>query len=310
MFIKKNMIKAESKCIPFNLIKKLYISYVKTYEYTPNEDSSRIPEFMKVRAILEFYDKKIKYFFQILSSDDNEAKISFLIEKPENSSDYKLISKSINSAIKIEKSESNIKVIIFFFEDYVIDFYNVVVPYNPSNDPTEKGLKVIVQRKIGGEINNQIMTNLNVLNNNKNIKIPAIYILGQTLIDSSDIGNIIFTVIDKYYYKDFINDEFIDNNIICKIELIPIVKIKKTVFEKCCPKICSVFLDTKNKNNSTLYNKVKNIYNTKKIIVIFPIFYKNILLYSMLRYILCRILYGYFDIKFLLRKKIRILYMI
>jgi hypothetical protein len=39
-----------------------------------------------------------------------------------------------------------------------------------------------------------------------------------------------------------------------------------------------------------------------KIGVPFTVFYPNVFLYAMLKYILCRLIYGKFDIKFLLRK--------
>ena len=50
---------------------------------------------------------------------------------------------------------------------------------------------------------------------------------------------------------------------------------------------------------SSLLDKAKNIYDNNKP---FPEFYLNLILYGMSKYILSRILYGKFNINFLLRK--------
>lgn len=125
------------------------------------------------------------------------------------------------------------------------------------------------------------------------VSAPRLDILGQTLIDNTDIGNVIFTIQDKYfYYKDHLPEG--KNK--CGPE-----NIKTTIFDQSCPKIVSV---VKGKSN-TLYKKLSDIFfelGEAKIGVPLTVFYPNIFLYAMSKYILCRILYGEFNVKFLLQK--------
>lgn len=127
------------------------------------------------------------------------------------------------------------------------------------------------------------------------INIPKINIIGQTLIDGSDVGNVIFTISDKnnYYNKNPIKR----NTKICSTECIPIEKIKTTIFDKKCPKMVNVFIG----KGKFLYTKVDNVWKKSKSTIDLPIFYKNIILYGMVRYILSKILYGNFDINYLLQ---------
>jgi len=105
-----------------------------------------------------------------------------------------------------------------------------------------------------------------ILNNNIN----SIIIDSQTLIDGSDIGNTIFKIMNK----------------------------KVVTYEKSCPKIVSVL---KGKGN-TGYQKLEDIFSSNDITLTLVQFGLNIMLYSMLRYILSKLLYNQFNINFLLRK--------
>ena len=99
---------------------------------------------------------------------------------------------------------------------------------------------------------------------------PLIFINSQTLIDGSDVGNTIFTVVDN----------------------------ETTIYEKNCPLTVSV-LKGKGK---TAAEKVENIFlNTTMSLNLYQ-FGLSMLIYSMLRYILSKLLYGNFNINYLLGK--------
>ena len=100
------------------------------------------------------------------------------------------------------------------------------------------------------------------------LQAPNIKILGQTLIDGSDIGNVIFTI----------------------------KTLKQTIFEIECLKIVSVVIG----NALTLRDKIVDIWKIMK--GDFNVFYKNIILYSMVRYILSALFYNNFTIRYLLKK--------
>jgi hypothetical protein len=131
------------------------------------------------------------------------------------------------------------------------------------------------------------------------VLVPIINIEGQTLLNSADIGDVIFTIQDKYQYYD-------SNPITCKkdnrcglYEISP-NKLKTTIFEKCSVPIASVVRGKgKNLNEKLMYLVSK--LGEEEIGVPFIVFYPNMFLYAMLKYILCRLIYGEFSIKFLLR---------
>lgn len=123
------------------------------------------------------------------------------------------------------------------------------------------------------------------------VEVPQIFIEAQTSIDGSDISNAIFQICDKYtYYKE---ERLCLNG--CKTETTS--KVKETVFNRYCPKIFSVLKGKgKTTQDKAIYLAEKyNIDNSYD-------FYHNIILYSMTKYILSRILYGKFNISYLLRK--------
>jgi len=99
----------------------------------------------------------------------------------------------------------------------------------------------------------------------------SIDILGQTLFDGSDVGQMIFNV--KY------------DNI-------------TTIYNKSCPKMVSVFIG----DSEYLITKVNDLWLKLNISIELPEFYEQIIRYGMLRYILSKLLYGNFNINYLLRK--------
>lgn len=83
------------------------------------------------------------------------------------------------------------------------------------------------------------------------ISVPAITIKGQTLVDDSDVGNMIFEIIDKYqYYKSKAKK----NQSACQLDYITQNEIKLTIFDQCCPKIVSVVKGKAETLRSKLYN--------------------------------------------------------
>lgn len=145
------------------------------------------------------------------------------------------------------------------------------------------------------------LTPIRILNITQDqILVPIINIAGQTLIDASDIGNVIFNIQDRYQYYNYNKKLLIKTNNSCE-NFINVEDLKITVFNKACPKIVSVVRG----KGITLFNKLTYIFKKlgeDEIGSNFIAFYPNIFLYAMLKYILSRILYGKFDVNFLLGK--------
>jgi hypothetical protein len=129
------------------------------------------------------------------------------------------------------------------------------------------------------------------------ISVPIISILGNTTPDLSDIGTVIFTICDEFlYYKEKPIHE--DR---CVIPYIKPCQVKQTKFLQCCPFIVSVLKG----KGATAYEKAAYIYNKVGSAILGPssyTFYLNLILYAMAVYILSRILYGHFNINYVLGK--------
>src|SRR5579862_5133601 len=113
------------------------------------------------------------------------------------------------------------------------------------------------------------------------------------------MGNIIFTISDDVTYYE--KTPIVQNNNKCTVSYIPQNNIVQTVFSKCAPLMVCVLQGT----GENLYDKALSLYNTYNVTVVgssFSVFYTNILIYGMLRYILSRLLYGDFNINYLLQK--------
>lgn len=130
-----------------------------------------------------------------------------------------------------------------------------------------------------------------------NVRVPIISIAGQTTIDGSDVGDVKFTICDEFtYYKE----EKLCHDNVCAVIFIAPSQIKQTVFNQCCPFMVSVLKG----RGFTLREKAQSLFDafSSKIGVPFETFYDNIILYGMSKYILSRLLYGHFNINFLLGK--------
>jgi len=110
-----------------------------------------------------------------------------------------------------------------------------------------------------------------LLSNNLN-QYPRIFIHSQTLIDGTDIGDTIFIV------------EYENSNI--------------DKFEKSCPKVVSVLKG----EGCTAVEKSNNIHKLEPNNLTYLEFANNLIEYSMVRYFLSRLLYGKFNINYLLGK--------
>ena len=125
------------------------------------------------------------------------------------------------------------------------------------------------------------------------IKVPSIFIDFQTLIDGSDIGNTILEVTDKFQYYNHKTTPIISNY---NCQVININDPKITRFDKSCPKIVSVLKGI----GETAYDKISYLHDDN--IIDFYDFYINLVKYSMTKYLLSRIMYGQFNIKYVLNK--------
>ena len=141
------------------------------------------------------------------------------------------------------------------------------------------------------------------------IRVPQINITAQTTINGSDIGDAIFTVFDEFKYEDQDGTsrsaaQNIDNPIpedTCMIRYIKRDDVKETEFRRCCPYMVSVIRG----KGKTFLDRILSIYDKLgevKIGVSFRLFYQNLALYGLSKYILSRLLYGDFNINYLLGK--------
>jgi len=133
----------------------------------------------------------------------------------------------------------------------------------------------------------------------KTTRIPIINILGQSMFDGSDVSDMTFTIFDEFTYeeKKCIVEK---NKNKCQLLRLECNKLQKTTFVKCCPWMVSV---VKGKG-STLREKLEYIIkkNQQPNNIGINDFLEKMIKYGMTRYILCRILYGHFNIDYLLEK--------
>jgi hypothetical protein len=127
-----------------------------------------------------------------------------------------------------------------------------------------------------------------------NVKVPALLIRAQTLIDGSDIGHTLLTVCDTHqYYKC----EPLPKSFKCEIEYVNPNKLLKTQFKLCCPKIVSVLKG----EGLTAQEKAMYLFRLYGL-TDFRAFYQTLLTYALLRLFLSRLLYGDFNVNYLLGK--------
>jgi len=123
--------------------------------------------------------------------------------------------------------------------------------------------------------------------------IPLVEIDYQSLIDGSDIGNTIFTITDDVKYYRNKTTPIIPNHI---CETLTTNNPKTTIFSKSCPLIVNVLKGI----GKTAEEKMLYLYNNIDVNNDFYNFYNLLVKYSMLRYILSRIMYGDFNINYVL----------
>lgn len=142
----------------------------------------------------------------------------------------------------------------------------------------------------------KICTELSCVSNCQNIKIPSILINGQTKINGSDVADMLFTIYDKYSYTK--EKPLSSSQKHCTIEYLDKDKVDTTVLRQCSAKMVSVVRG----KGETLYCKVDYIWLATDPNMYFTTLYSRIIKYGMLKYILSRLLYGDFNINYLLGK--------
>lgn len=126
------------------------------------------------------------------------------------------------------------------------------------------------------------------------VKIPTLQILAQTTINGGDIGEVDFLIRDTI---DYTRENIRDNT--CQARFVKPNQVISSCFQECCPFIVSVLKG----EGCTAYQKVMNLYVTLSIVdITFNQFYKRIMAYAMLKFILFRLLTGKFKICYLLDK--------
>jgi len=126
--------------------------------------------------------------------------------------------------------------------------------------------------------------------------VPSIFIDFQSLIDGSDIGNTILRVTDDYQYYDHKTTPIIPNYT-CKV--ITSNNPKITEFEESCPLIVSILRGIGNTAWEKTQYLIENVTTDQSDIYNFFI---NLVRYSMLKYLLSRLMYGKFNINYVLNK--------
>ena len=133
------------------------------------------------------------------------------------------------------------------------------------------------------------------------VLIPIIIIEGQTLYDGSDISDMKFTIKDKFQYYE---DKCLVGTKCGIFSLCP-DQLKVTVFQKCCKDIS--LLRVLRGKGATAFEKAKFLHSNESQqfqnqVNFYTFYYNNLIIYAMSIYILSRLLYGKFNIKFLLQR--------
>jgi hypothetical protein len=127
--------------------------------------------------------------------------------------------------------------------------------------------------------------------------VPSIFIDFQSLIDGSDIGNTVFEITDKFQYYNHKTTPIVPGHV-CQV--IRSDNYKITIFDKACPLIVNVLQGI----GETAWQKVQYLFenNETNFSDIYDFFILGIVKYSMTKYLLSRIMYGNFNIKYVLNK--------
>lgn len=145
--------------------------------------------------------------------------------------------------------------------------------------------------------------NNNINNNTTEVRVPIVDIYAQTTVNADFLSDCTFIIQDKYKYKKPKNivEECCKNGkgCACKKHYYPEKKLKTTNFYQVSPPLQDV---VKGKG-CTIREKLLNYYDKHQEIgpSFKDDFYEPMILYSLLKYILARLIYGDFNIGYLYR---------
>jgi len=191
------------------------------------------------------------------------------------------------SACPISTVESPFKV----DDTYTINVLSCCNTLVPSVD-------VIFERPLWSEAGGEradLCATLDCISTCDNVRVPVIIISGQTTITGSDMADILVTVYDKYSYEKPIP---LPKTRICTVDYLDKIDLTKTVLRQCSAKMVSVVKG----QGPTLYCKADFIWMNLMPTTYLATFYNLLIKYGMLKYVLSRLLYGDFNINYLLGK--------
>ena len=136
-----------------------------------------------------------------------------------------------------------------------------------------------------------------ISNDNIKVEVPIVYINAKTTIEGSDISDAIFTICDKYQYYIY-NENKNECNTKCKKHYAYSDSLLQTKFTKTNLKIVKYLKGDCN----TACEKLSKFYEKNPSEQTFLIFADNLMTYALIRYILSKILFGNFSMKYLLNK--------
>ncbi len=186
-------------------------------------------------------------------------------------------------------------------------FYNVGLDYSyingdsyyitPFVDCNGLGAQVNYTRSgHGSDFENYSTTSLQERITYSNLEtIPRATLQVQTTLNGFDIGDASFTIYDEFTYYN--SKEIPDNT--CKNRTLPIEDIKTTILRQCCPYMVSVVRG----EGLTLWDKLNYLFDNEDTgsSNVYE-FYRNMAVYGMTKYYLSYLLYGKFNINYLLGK--------
>lgn len=136
-----------------------------------------------------------------------------------------------------------------------------------------------------------------ISNDNIKVEVPLLYIEAKTTIEGSDISDGVFTICDRYQYYEFNkNNETCETK--CRKHYAYSDNLLQTKFTKTNLKIVKYLKGDCN----TACEKLSRFYEKNPREPTFLIFADNLITYALIRYILSKILFGKFSMKYLLNK--------
>lgn len=200
---------------------------------------------------------------------------------------------------------------------FTVDFKTINLQYGVYTEFLRTSSILIGEQSSSSLVDNSVINPIvslfsrtfNSLNSNSNqcqtssdeVIVPIIDILGQTTVDAKYLSDFKFIIQDKYSYyncKNIVEEDCCKNDkgCGCKTLYYPEDKLKTTTFKEVSPPLQDV---VKGKGCS-LRKKLLNYYiKHPEIGPSFQDFYEQMILYGMLKYILARLIYGDFNIRYL-----------